>query len=257
MKFILGKKIEMTQLFDEVGNVIPATILGVGPCTVVQIKSKESDGYEAIQIGYDEKKKISKALKGHLKDLQSFRWLREFEINNQYLAKNNKNDIELKRGDEITLETFAIGDKITVTGVSKGKGFQGVVRRHGFHGHPASHGHKDQLRMPGSIGSKRTGSVAKGKRMAGHMGNEQITVKNLEIIKIDLEKKLFYVKGAVPGRRGSLLEIVGEGEIKIKTQNAINNAQENKNEENIATPVEIVESPITVETSQSTEVKKE
>lgn len=239
MKFILGKKIEMTQLFDEVGNVIPATILEVGPCTVAQIKSQETDGYSAIQIGYDKKKNLSKALRGHLKDLENFRWLREFD---------NSANQNLKRGDEITLENFNVGDLIAVIGTSKGKGFQGVVRRHGFHGHPSTHGHKDQLRMPGSIGSKRTGSVAKGKRMAGHMGAEQITVKNLEIIKIDLDKKLIYVKGAVPGRRGSLVEIVGEGELKIKNQQqAINNEQnQNNNETQIIENIEKAETPETV-----------
>ena len=204
----------MSQMFDKEGNVMPVTKVQAGPCAVTQIKNQETDGYVAVQLGFGQKKNLSKALKGHLKNLNDFRWLREFKNVGTGLDLST-----LKRGDQITLETFSEGEKITVTGVSKGKGFQGVVKRHGFHGHPASHGHKDQERMPGSIGSKRTGSVAKGKRMAGHMGNEQTTVKNLEIIKIDLENNTLYLKGAVPGRRGSLVEIVGEGPLKVVIPN--------------------------------------
>ncbi|PIT89775.1 50S ribosomal protein L3 [Candidatus Kuenenbacteria bacterium CG10_big_fil_rev_8_21_14_0_10_36_11] len=224
MKFILGKKIEMSQMFDKEGNVMPVTKVQAGPCAVTQIKNQETDGYVAVQLGFGQKKNLSKALKGHLKNLGDFRYLREFRVRAIH-------ELPLQRGDVITLENFNAGDKITITGVSKGKGFQGVVRRHGFHGHPASHGHKDQERMPGSIGSKRTGSVAKGKRMAGHMGNEQTTVKNLEIIKIDLENNTLYLKGAVPGRRGSLVEIIGEGEIKISDKQLATSDKENKNAE--------------------------
>ena len=216
----------MSQMFDKEGNVMPVTKVQAGPCAVTQIKNQETDGYVAVQLGFGQKKNLSKALKGHLKNLNDFRWLREFKNVGTGLDLST-----LKRGDQITLETFSEGEKITVTGVSKGKGFQGVVRRHGFHGGPASHGHKDQERMPGSIGSKRTGSVAKGKRMAGHMGNEQTTVKNLEIIKIDLENNTLYLKGAVPGRRGSLVEIIGEGEIKISDKQLATSDKENKNAE--------------------------
>ncbi len=169
---------------------------------------------------------------GHLKGMASFRYLSEFKIsslNHLQSSSNGSNNFTagisndkltaggtLERGDVITVGVFEAGDKVKVTGVSKGKGFQGVVKRHGFHGSPASHGHKDQLRMPGSIGSTDAARVFPGKRMAGRMGGEQVTVTNLEIIKIDEDKNLIYVKGAVPGARNSLLEISGEGEMKLQ-----------------------------------------
>lgn len=209
MKFILGKKIEMSQLFNEAGDVEPVTLVEVGPCLVTYVKTREKDGYEAVQLGFGKKKNLTKPLRGHLKGLGDFRWVREYRISNQQSVISDQENISPKRGDKITVEIFKIGDKVKVTGTSKGRGFQGVVKRHGFHGAPASHGHKDQERMPGSIGSKRIGSVAKGKRMAGHMGAEQVTVKNLEIVKIEPEKNLLYLKGAVPGARGSLVEIRG------------------------------------------------
>lgn len=204
MKFILGKKIEMSQLFDEKGDVIPVTLVQAGPCTVIQIKKEDKDGYLAVQIGFDKKKKLSKALKGHLKGLEDFRFIKEF-----------RTDDQVKRGDNITVDIFNVGDKVKVTANSKGKGFQGVVKRHGFHGSPATHGHKDQLRMPGSIGASEPARVFEGMRMPGHMGAERVTVKNLAIAKIDSEKNILYIKGAVPGARGSLVMIQGEGELKI------------------------------------------
>ncbi len=211
MKFILGKKIEMSQLFDQDGDVVPVTIVECGPCKVTQIKTEDKDGYSAVQIGFGKKKKLSKPLKGHLKGLGDFRWIREFRIKN----KENKDILNnLKRGDKITVDIFEEGDKVKVTGISKGKGFQGVVKRHSFHGSPASHGHKDQLRMPGSIGATEPARVFKGKKMPGHMGSERVTIKNLEIVKIDKDKNLLYLRGAVPGTRGSLVMIQGEKEIK-------------------------------------------
>jgi len=211
MKFILGKKIEMSQLFDQDGDVVPVTIVECGPCKVTQIKTEDRDGYSAVQIGFGKKKKLSKPLKGHLKGLGDFRWIREFRIKN----KENKDILNnLKRGDKITVDIFEEGDKVKVTGISKGKGFQGVVKRHSFHGSPASHGHKDQLRMPGSIGATEPARVFKGKKMPGHMGSERVTIKNLEIVKIDKDKNLLYLRGAVPGTRGSLVMIQGEKEIK-------------------------------------------
>ncbi len=212
MKFILGKKIEMSQLFNEAGDVQPVTLVQAGPCVVTYVKTKEKDGYEAVQLGFDKKKNLTKPLRGHLKGLGDFRWLREFRNTENTKTQENlklgdKINVSAQRGDKITVEIFKVGDKVKVIGTSKGKGFQGVVKRHGFHGGPASHGHKDQERMPGSIGSKRIGSVAPGKRMAGHMGAAQITVSNLEIVKIEPEKNLLYLKGAVPGARGSLVEI--------------------------------------------------
>lgn len=213
MKFILGKKLEMSQIFSDSGEVIPVTLVQAGPCQITQIKNKAGkDGYSAVQIGFDKKKKLNIALRGHLKELGNLHWLREFRIKNEDLLK------DLKRGDKITADIFSAGDKIKMIGTSKGKGFQGVVKRHGFHGHPKTHGHKDQERMPGSIGAGGMQRVIKGMRMPGHMGAERITVKNLEVVKIDSDKNLLYIKGAVPGTRGSLVEIVGEGELKINKE---------------------------------------
>lgn len=194
MKFIIGRKLDMTQIFHEDGSVVPVTLIHAFPCVVTQVKSKDSDGYDAVQIGCETSKHPKKAQVGHLKDLDQVKTLREF-----------RTTTELKRGDKIQVESFETGEKVDIVGTSKGKGFQGVVKRHHFHGSPASHGHKDQLRMPGSIGSKMQGPVAKGKRMPGRMGGERVTVKNLEIVKVDSEKQILAVKGAVPGARGSLL----------------------------------------------------
>ncbi len=230
MKFILGLKQNMDQLFKEDGTVMPVTLVKAGPCVVTQVKTLTKDGYQAIQIGYGEKKKMSAALQGHLKDVGQKRWQKEFRL---------KEDAELKRGDIISLSIFKVGDLVKVSGTSKGKGFQGVVRRHGFHGHPSTHGHKDQERMPGSIGAGGLQRVIKGLRMAGHMGSERITVKNLEITQVDLENNLLYLKGAVPGSRGSLIEIVGEGEMATKTQNTENKTPETANTEEINAAEEI------------------
>lgn len=196
----------MTQIFQKEGQVIPVTIVEAGPCLVTQVKQKEKDGYLAAQIGFGKKKNLTKPLLGHLKNLPSFRYLKEFRL------KEKEN---LEKGQEITVKIFQAGDQVKITGISKGKGFQGVVKRHHFHGSPASHGHKDQLRMPGSIGATYPQRVIKGRRMAGRMGGEQIAVKNLKIIKIDPEKNHLYIKGAVPGARNSLILVQGPGELKL------------------------------------------
>ncbi|MEK7166942.1 MAG: 50S ribosomal protein L3 [Patescibacteria group bacterium] len=206
MKFILGKKIEMSQIFDEQNNVIPITILKAGPCVVTQIKNQGKDKYEAIQIGFGQKKTINKPLKGHLKDLGNFRYIREFRDKKGKIMKDEKQ--EYKIGDKIDVSIFKVKDIIKASAISKGKGFQGVVKRHGFHGAPASHGHKDQLRMPGSIGSTEPARVFKGMRMGGHMGNKRVTIKNLKVISVDSEKNLLILKGAVPGARNTLVEII-------------------------------------------------
>lgn len=219
MAFILGKKIGMSQIFDDKGNVIPVSVLEAGPCLVTHVKTMGSDGYEAVQIGYGEKKakNVSKAVKGHIKKIlnspacggtgkfqipNSFtiRWLREFRVNSP----------EYKLGDKIDVSIFSEGDKVKISGISKGKGFQGVVKRHGFSGGPASHGHRHVLRTAGSTGSRFPQHTRKGRRMAGHAGYERITVKNLKIAQIDKENNLIAIKGAVPGHRGTLLEIVGK-----------------------------------------------
>ena len=200
MKFILGKKMNMTQRFNDAG-VVPVTVVTAGPCTVTYVKGGK-DGYRAIQVGFDEtKKKITKSLAGHLKGLSHFKLLREF-----------RTDAEAKRGQRLSVGMFRPGDLVQVTGVSKGKGFQGVVKRHHFSGSPKTHGHKDQHRMPGSIGATEPKHVFRGTRMGGHMGADTVTVKNLEVIEVDEAKNLLYIKGAVPGARNAMLAIAGEGE---------------------------------------------
>lgn len=195
----------MTQKFLPDGRVVPVTAVEAGPCTVVQVKG-DKDGYQAVQIGFGKKRNISKPLAGHLQGLDNFRYLKEFRIND---------NIKLSRGQVFDVASFNVGDVLTVTGISKGKGFQGVVKRHGFHGHPPTHGHKDQERMPGSIGATEPQRVFKGTRMAGHMGTDMVTVKNLELIDVDSAKNLLYIKGAVPGARNTLLKIMGAGELKM------------------------------------------
>ena len=222
MKFILGKKLEMTQIFKADGNVIPVTAVLVEQNVITQIKNKEKDGYSAVQVGFGKPKNIKKPQAGHLKDIEQVKTMREFRVE----AKEVES---LKRGDKMGVEIFANGDKVKVTGTSKGKGFQGVVKRHGFHGSPASHGHKDQLRMGGSIGAGGVQRVFKGVGMPGHMGDEQVTISGLEIMDIDAEKNILYIKGAVPGARNGLLLIYGPGELKI---------QEIKEEKKIETQIE-------------------
>ena len=205
--FIVGTKRGMTQLFLENGEAVPVTIVEAGPCQIVQVKNKQTDGYQALQIGYGVRRGLSKALLGHLKSLPAFRHLIEFRVDDLTTMPN--------RGEEITVETFTEGEKVRVIGVSKGKGFQGVVRRHGFSGSPASHGHKDQLRMSGSIGAGGEQHVRKGKKMGGRMGADQVTVANLQIVKIDLENNLLYIKGALPGPKGGCIRIIGDNELKL------------------------------------------
>ena len=200
----------MTQVYK--GNDGgPVTLIESGPNFVSQIKTKEprtiasgelrgkKDGYNAIQIGFGETKKINKPKTGHLKNLPKLRWLREFRVE----------DSKLSVGDKIDVSTFAIGDKVNVIAISKGKGFQGVVKRHGFHGGPKSHGQKDRHRAPGSIGASWPQHVIKGMKMAGRTGGDRITVKNLEVIEVDDLNNLIALKGAVPGRRGTLVMIKG------------------------------------------------
>jgi large subunit ribosomal protein L3 len=211
MKFILAEKKEMTQKFAPDGTVLPVTRVLAGPCVVTQVKKAEGDGYSAVQLGFGQKRKISQSLKGHLKNLGNLRYLKEFRVDAAAAEK-------LKVGNKLLANVFTPGDIVRVTGISKGKGFQGVVKRHGFHGSPASHGHKDQLRMPGSIGAGGVQHVFKGTRMGGHMGDEQVTVTNLEIIEVNPEKNEIYIKGAIPGARGNLVWLTGEGEVVIESE---------------------------------------
>jgi large subunit ribosomal protein L3 len=205
MKFILGEKKNMSQVFDEKGNAHPVTVLTAGPVVVTQVKSKAKDGYEAVQIGYGEKKpkNINKAITGHLKGLGNFRFLRELKI------EDAKDVSGVKVGDKFDLSVFKVGDKITISSVSKGKGFQGVVKRHGFKGGPRSHGQKHSEREPGSISQGLRTSIRSGMRMAGRMGGDRVTVKNLKVMQIDPQSNTLLLKGAVPGRRGTMVEIRG------------------------------------------------
>ena len=199
----------MTQLWQG-DNVIPVTEVTAGPCTVIQLKTVEKDGYRAAVIGYGSKRAslITKALKGHFKGFGDFRYVKEFRLD------NNENIGELKAGDQISLATFAAGDILTATGTSKGKGFQGVVKRHGFHGQDATHGNKDQLRASGSVGAGGVQHVFKGIRMAGRMGGDRVTLHDVKIVAIDEMNNSFFVKGALPGARNGLVLFFGDGDLK-------------------------------------------
>lgn len=200
MKFILAKKLHMTQIFAESGEVFAATVLQSGPMTVTQVKNAEKDGYDAIQIGFGTRreKRVGKAVAGHTKAHGTFAHLKEYRGGE---AKNV--------GDKLDVSTFAPGDQIEVSAVSKGKGFQGVVKRHGFGGGPRSHGQKHSEREPGSIGGGLRNKVPKGMRMAGRLGGDRVTVKHLSVLAIDPQANTITVSGAVPGRRGTLVEVRG------------------------------------------------
>lgn len=196
---LIGRKLGMTQIFDEQGLARPVTVIEAGPCVVTQIRSAEKDGYEAVQLGFGIAKKLNKPQAGHVRASgHSVKTLREFKADD-YSA------VEI--GQVFTADTFSEGDIIDVTGTSKGRGFQGGMKRHGFSGGPKTHGQSDRARAPGSIGSSATpGRVFKGLRMAGHMGNERVTVQNLKVLRVDLERNLLLVEGSVPGpNQGTLL----------------------------------------------------
>ena len=197
----MATKEYMTQIYDEDGVVHPATVLSAGPNTVTQIKNDEKDGYNAIQIAYGERKekRVNKAQKS--KGL--FRYFREYRV-------KDGEDVPLELGAVITVdETFAVGDKVTVSGITKAKGFQGVVKRHGFHGGPRTHGQKHTERSGGSIGGGLRNRVPRGMKMPGRMGGVRASVKNLVIVGVDKEKNQLLVRGAIPGRRGTLIEVKG------------------------------------------------
>jgi len=202
MKFILGEKVNMTEYFGEDGQVIPVTIVSAGPVTVTRVFEKEKDGYNSVQVGYGSQKKqrINKARAGVMKG-GLFKTLKEFRL-------KPSDVVAAKEGDVIDVSSFVPGDKIQVSSVSKGKGFQGVVKRHDFSGGPRSHGQKHSEREPGSIGGGLRTHVPKGMRMPGRMGSDRITQKNLKVVFVDKESNLILIKGAITGRRGSLVEIV-------------------------------------------------
>ena len=196
---IIGKKIGMSQVFSDSGKVEAVTVIEAGPCLVTQIKTADKEGYNAVQLGFSNAKKLNKAEQGHLKELGKLKKLREFRVDNT---------AEMKVGDKVDVSQFKTGDVVNVTGVSKGKGFSGVVKRHGFHGGPKTHGQTDRHRAPGAIGATTSpGRVLKGMRMAGHMGAERVTQKGLKVYKTDPEHNLLLVQGAVPGAKNGLLLI--------------------------------------------------
>ena len=201
-KAIIGKKVGMTQIFDETGKVIPVTVIEAGPCVVAQVKSNETDGYNAVQWGFGDVKesKVNKPVKGHFakSKLALKKHLREFRMNSVE---------DVKVGDELKADVFTKGDKVDIQGTSKGKGFQGVIKRHGQSRGPMGHGSMYH-RRPGSMGSTSTpGRVFKGKKLPGHMGNVTVTIQNLKVVRVDLDKNCILVKGSVPGNKGAILKI--------------------------------------------------
>ena len=203
LRGFLGKKIGMSQVFRDNGELVPVTVIQAGPCAVTQIKSKETDGYNAVQLGFGATKKLNKPERGHLKNSEPVKHLREVKA-------DNLQDYSI--GQQISVDIFDVGEKIDIIGTTKGRGFAGSMKRHGFGGGPRTHGQSDRSRAPGSIGGGTTpGKVYKGMKMAGHMGNEQVTVKNLEIVQIDQDRNLLVVKGGVPGAPNGLLVIRRKG----------------------------------------------
>lgn len=200
MKFVLGKKVGMSQVWDN-GKVTPVTIVEVEPNKVLQVKTKETDGYEAVQIGTGSKRHVAKPQKGHFKDLGNFRDVVEFRTLQQ-------NDQDVKVGDAFDATLFATGDMVKVSALSRGKGFAGAMKRHGFSGMPMGHGHKHVARHIGSIGQRFPQHTLKGKKMAGRTGHVRKTVRGLKVVQIDQETNMLAVKGSVPGIKGALLEIV-------------------------------------------------
>lgn len=201
MTGILGRKLGMTQIFDEKGEVIPVTVIEAGPCYVTQVKAQKSDGYRAIQIGFEEvkPKRLTKGQQGHLEreNLPLLRHLREIRI---------REDADPKAGQQIIVDIFQVGERVDIVGKSKGRGFAGTIKRHGFHRQPRTHGQSDRERAPGSIGATTgTGRVFKGKRMAGRMGNARVTSQNLLVALVDPERNLLAVRGSVPGPKGGLV----------------------------------------------------
>ncbi len=222
----------MTQLWKG-DSVIPVTKISAGPCTILQFKSKDKDGYEAVQVGYGARRLnlLTKALVGHFKNLGTFRFVREFRLD------NSDGIGEAKIGDQVSVAAFSVGDRLTLTSTSKGKGFQGVVKRHGFHGQDATHGNKDQLRASGSVGAGGVQHVFKGTRMSGRMGGDRVTLHDVEIVEIDESTNTIFVKGAVPGARHGLVMLFGNGDLKLGLP-----------EVKVEEPVVVAEEPVVEET---------
>ena len=204
MHGIIGKKLGMTQVFGDNGKAKAVTIIEAGPCSVIQVKTIAKEGYNAVQLGFSEAKRLNSPQRGHLKELGQFKYLREFRV-------DDSEAVEV--GEKINVNLFKSGDLVNITGVSKGKGFAGVVKRHHFAGGPKTHGQSDRHRHPGSIGATTSpGRVLKGMRMAGHMGNSQTTVSHLEVFEVDSDRNLLLINGAVPGGSNGLLLIKKSGQ---------------------------------------------
>lgn len=197
MKFILGRKLNMSQVFTKDGRKIPVTVVEAGPCTVLQVRTEARDGYRAVQLGFGSKRSLNRPQKGHQKD-KAFQYLREFRV---------ANDQQLHVGETVSASDFISGDVVNVSGVMKGRGFAGAMKRHGFHGAPASHGH-DHPRAVGSIGSRFPQHTLKGTRMAGRMGGHQVTQKHAVIVDVDAKRNLLWISGPVPGSRNGLVKVV-------------------------------------------------
>lgn len=208
MKAIIGRKLGMTHIFDEKGNIVPVTVVEAGPCVVTQVKTAENDGYEAVQLGFGQAKNLNKPEAGHLKKSKAdSKVLREFrDDESETVEVEGEEKSSLKIGDEILVDVFAEGEEVVVTGTSKGKGFAGTIKRHNFKRGPKTHG-SHNYRAPGSIGAMYPQHVVKGRRMAGQMGCDRVTVKNLKVIKIDKENNMIAIRGAVPGPRKGIILI--------------------------------------------------
>lgn len=217
MKGIIGRKVGMTQVFDDNGAAVPVTVIEAGPCYVTQIRTKERDGYTAVQLGFDElsekrngSSRLNKPLRGHLRrtelleagaELPDLRVLREFRL-------NGDDDLNLEPGAELKVDVFVEGDLVDIVGVSKGRGYAGTVKRHNFNRQPKTHGQSDRERAPGSVGQSATpGRTLKGTRMAGRMGNDRVTIKNLKVVVVDPDRNLLAVRGSVPGAKGGIVII--------------------------------------------------
>lgn len=213
MKFILGKKLGMSQVYNDKGEIVPVTVIQAEPNVVVQLKNKEKDGYEAVQVGYGTRKEknIKKPQKGHFKKLGNFEVLKEISFKNKGKISRGQEletiSDQMAVGNKFDVSIFAPGDLIKVSGVTKGRGFQGAVKRHGFKGMPRSHGHRSVQRHVGSIGQRFPQHTLKGMRMAGRMGHDNLTVRGLRVVTVDVENSLLSVRGAVPGNKGGLVVI--------------------------------------------------
>jgi large subunit ribosomal protein L3 len=204
MKGLIGKKVGMTQIFDDDGNAVPVTVIQAGPCYVTQVRTEKRDGYAAVQLGFGETKpqRLTQGQLGHLRrnNLPALRYLREFRVKN--------GELDVAEGEAISVDVFEKGERVDVVGTSKGRGFAGTVKRHGFNRQPKTHGQSDRERAPGSVGmNSYPGKTLKGQRMGGHMGSERVTIQNLEVVVIDPERHLMAVKGSVPGTNGGIVMI--------------------------------------------------